>query len=275
MTENPKESGTGAGTDISAGKPIVRMSKDAERTIIGQNQELIGKIEETRKELQKAVNELAGDADKFLERLEEKEQELGKEWLAIDDRLVELHTQIKKFNPTLKLDKEGEGYFKRLISLLQTTTQESQYTAALNALQSEAKHIAFFLDDAQNKAAANYKSIVAETVDKEVRRFEEGLNKVTDAQLEKFEKKRKHLADMMDMLANWKWWFWGAVIFVGCITIAQVSSMASSIREQRKAEEVQWDARYWQYFKANNPNTSQKIMEEYAKKTKELGQESE
>jgi hypothetical protein len=63
-----------------------------------------------------------------------------------------------------------------------------------------------------------------------------------------------------------------AVIFVGGITIAQLSSLVSSVREQRKAEKVQWDAKYWQFFKANNPKTSQKLMEEYAKKTKELGQ---
>lgn len=99
------------------------------------------------------------------------------------------------------------------------------------------------------------------------------MNKVTDAQLARFEQKRKHISQIMDMLANWKWWFWGSVVFVGCITIAEVASTITNYKEQKKAEEVQWDARYWQYYKANNPITSQKIMEKYAKKTKELGQE--
>lgn len=261
------------GERSSADKPVFRMSRDAERTIIGQNQELIGKVDETRATLQKAVESLAGDADKYLAKLEDKENELGKSWLAIDEKLVELRAQIANFNPNLDLNKEGREYFSRLINLLQTTTQESQYTAALKALEDKARNIAFFLDDARKEAATGYKSIVAETVDKEVKRFEEGLNRVTDMQLARFEQKRKHLADIMEMLANWKWWFLGAVVFVGSITITQVSALVSSVKEQRKAEEVQWDARYWQYFKANNPKSSQKIMEEYAKKTKELGQE--
>ena len=49
----PKKSVSRVGAECSTDKgTAVRMSKDAERTIIGQNQELIGKVQETREELE-------------------------------------------------------------------------------------------------------------------------------------------------------------------------------------------------------------------------------
>lgn len=232
------------------------MSKDAERTIIGQNQELIGKVEETRAELQKAIEELAGDTDKFLSKLEDKATTLGRSWEAVNIKADDLCSQILSFNPVFQLDKGSSDYFQSLV----------------NTFEGRVHEIIFHINNIQSSTANGLRETFSKEVDKELERFEDGLNKVTEAQLARFEQKRKHLADIMDVLANWKWWFWSAVIFVGCITIAQVCSLISNVREQRKAEEVQWDAKYWQYYKANNPITSQKIMENYAKKTKELGQ---
>lgn len=234
------------------------MSKDAERTIIGQNQELIGKVDETRAKLQRAIEELAGDTDRFLSKLEEKATTLGRSWDAVNVKADDLYSQISSFNPVFQLDKGSSDFFQSLV----------------NTFDSRVHEVIFHINNIQSSTANGLRETFSKEVDKELERFEEGLNKVTEAQLARFEQKRKHLADIMDMLANWKWWFWGAVIFVGCITIAQISSLVSNVREQRKAEEVQWDARYWQFFKANNPKTSQKLMEEYAKKTKELGQEN-
>lgn len=256
--ENPKESVKEAGTDTSAGESVFRMSKDAERTIIGQNQELIGKVDETRAKLQRAIEELAGDTDRFLSKLEEKATTLGRSWDAVNVKADDLYSQISSFNPVFQLDKGSSDFFQSLV----------------NTFDSRVHEVIFHINNIQSSTANGLRETFSKEVDKELERFEEGLNKVTEAQLARFEQKRKHLADIMDMLANWKWWFWGAVIFVGCITIAQISSLVSNVREQRKAEEVQWDARYWQFFKANNPKTSQKLMEEYAKKTKELGQEN-
>lgn len=256
--ENPKESVKEAGNDTSAGKSVVRMSKDAERTIIGQNQELIGKVEKTRAELHKAIEELAGDTDKFLSKLEEKATTLGRSWDAVNVKADDLYSQISSFNPVFQLDKGSSDFFQSLV----------------NTFDSRVHEVIFHINNIQSSTANGLRETFSKEVDKELERFEDGLNKVTDAQLARFEQKRKHLADIMDILANWKWWFWGFVFFVGCITIVQISSLVSNVREQRKAEEVQWDARYWQFFKAKNPKTSQKLMEEYAKKTKELGQEN-
>lgn len=255
--ENPKESVKEAGNDTSTGKSVVRMSKDAERTIIGQNQELIGKVEETRAELHKAIEELAGDTDKFLSKLEDKATILGRSWEAVNTKADDLYSQILSFNPVFQLDKGSRDYFQSLV----------------NTFEGRVNEIIFHINNIQSSTASGLRETFSKEVDKELERFEEGLNKVTDAQLARFEQKRKHISQIMDMLANWKWWFWGSVVFVGCITIAEVASTITNYREQKKAEEVQWDARYWQYYKANNPITSQKIMENYAKKAKELGQE--
>lgn len=117
------------------------MSKDAERTIIGQNQELIGKVQETREELRQVVDSLTSDLSGFIDRLQGKENELERNWKAVNDKYQVLLYELREFNPSLHLDTKSEEYFRNLISLLQTTTQQSQYTAAIRALEEKAKQI--------------------------------------------------------------------------------------------------------------------------------------
>jgi len=101
------------------------MSKDAERTIIGQNQELIGKVQETREELRQVVDSLTSDLSGFIDRLQGKENELERNWNAVNDKYQVLLYELREFNPSLHLDTKSEEYFRNLISLLQTTTQQS------------------------------------------------------------------------------------------------------------------------------------------------------
>ena len=69
--------------------------------------------------------------------------------------------------------------------------------------------MALFLDDAQRKAMAGYETVDSQTVDEQMKRLEDGMSRLADSQLARFEQKRKHPDDIMDLLANWKWWFGG------------------------------------------------------------------
>ena len=136
------------------------MSKDAERTIIGQNQELIGKVQETREELRQVVDSLTSDLSGFIDRLQGKENELERNWKAVNDKYQVLLYELREFNPSLHLDTKSEEYFRNLISLLQTTTQQSQYTAAIRALEEKAKQITEAITAAEQTASIGSKNAI-------------------------------------------------------------------------------------------------------------------
>ena len=156
--ENPKESVKEAGNDTSAGKSVVRMSKDAERTIIGQNQELIGKVEETRAELHKAIEELAGDTDKFLSKLEDKATILGRSWEAVNIKADDLYSQILSFNSVFQLDKGSRDYFQSLV----------------NTFEGRVNEIIFHINNIQSSTASGLRETFSKEVTKNLNALRRG-----------------------------------------------------------------------------------------------------
>lgn len=167
------------------------MSKDAERTIIGQNQELIGKVQETREELRQVVDSLTSDLSGFIDRLQGKENELERNWNAVNDKYQVLLYELREFNPSLHLDTKSEEYFRNLISLLQTTTQQSQYTAAIRALEEKAKQITEAITAAEQTASIGSKNAITKSVDEEMKRFEVGIAALVDVQLKGWSRKSR------------------------------------------------------------------------------------
>jgi hypothetical protein len=251
------------------------MSKDAERTIIGQNQELIGKVQETREELRQVVDSLTSDLGGFIDRLQGKENELERNWNAVNDKYQVLLYELREFNPSLHLDTKSEEYFRNLISLLQTTTQQSQYTAAIRTLEEKAKQITEAITAAEQTASIGSKNAITKSVDEEMKRFEVGIAALVDVQLKRVEQKIKNTQNVMGWFADKKWHLIVGATLLFALCTWMVSTIVNCSREKTKAVEVQWDAKYWQYYKSKNPQTSQKIMQDYAEKARELGQESE
>jgi len=108
-----------------------------------------------------------------------------------------------------------------------------------------------------------------------MKRFEVGIAALVDVQLKRVEQKIKNTQNVMGWFADKKWHLIVGAAFLFALCTWMVSTIVDCSREKTKAVEVQWDAKYWQYYKSKNPQTSQKIIQDYAEKARELGQESE
>ena len=107
----------------------------------------------------KAIEELAGDTDKFLSKLEDKATILGKSWEAVNIKADDLYSPILSFNPVFQLDKGSRDYFQSLV----------------NTFEGRVNEIIFHINNIQSSTASGLRETFSKEVDKELERFEEEM----------------------------------------------------------------------------------------------------
>lgn len=259
---------------------VILLSREGEKALINR----IFSQENKLNQLQKRINELAAAFNAYQETVQGSIDETVRTFA---DKAGEIRDDINSYRPQVALHDDDKDEIEKLVYALNNSSLSQNIdTAILKAdkrveelLSNGAKVESSIrgliqteinsLLDALKVAVEDYKKNLKSINQEQQNMYTDYL----DRKMKDYQNRRQWSETLNHSARRWYWYVWLVVITIcaGCLGLVNSCSRAHEREENARL----WieHGRLWDYYREKNPKTNTKLMEEYYKTHKKLGEE--